>query len=477
MTKEIKLFIGGEWLDRGGRDAIPVIDPASEEPVAELVMATSEDLEHALDAAADAFQRWRNLPAAERASLLHETARLIRERADDMGRALTEEQGKPIGQAKGELAITAAYMDELAELGARIGGRMTGREPTGVSRNIVYEPVGPVFAVSPWNLPAMMPGRKIATTLAAGCPVIVKPAKETPQTAYLIAACCQDAGIPNGVVNVVSGDASLVSNTMIASDVIRKVSFTGSTAVGKQLAAQAGAHMKKVTMELGGHAPVIVFDDVDVANVVAALVPSRYHNAGQSCMAATRFFVHDRIYDRFVDEFSKAAAALNMGHGLDETTEMGPLTSDRRIPVMERLVEDAVDKGASLKAGGRRRSGRGYFFEPTVLGDVPAEAEIMQDEPFGPVTPIVRFDDTDEVVVRANATPYGLASYVFTGDLARAQAVARSLEAGLVGINTTNVAGPSVPFGGVKDSGIGREGAIEGILESMTTKTVSIAEQ
>jgi succinate-semialdehyde dehydrogenase/glutarate-semialdehyde dehydrogenase len=375
MADPVRLFIGGEWIERGKRDVIPVLDPATGEAVAELTMATEDDLGRTLEAASAGFAAWRAVPAAERARLLHETARLIRERTAVISRTLTLEQGKTLSEAAGEVMVTAAYMDELAELGARINGRLLQPEPNGVTRTVLHEPVGPVFAVSPWNLPAMMPGRKIATSLAAGCSVVVKPAKETPQTAYLLAACCQDAGIPDGVVNVVSGPSSLISDTMIGSGVIRKVSFTGSTEVGKQLAAAAGSHMKKVTMELGGHAPVIVCDDVDVETAVSALVPARYHNAGQSCMAATRFFVHERIYEDFARQFTAGASALRVGDGIDESTDMGPLTSERRLPVMETMVEDAVRAGAILAAGGARADRRGFFFEPTVLTDVPDTAD------------------------------------------------------------------------------------------------------
>jgi len=475
MSGLIRLFIGGEWLERGGRDTITVINPATEEAVAELCMADQNDLQHALDAAQHGFLIWRNTSAAQRALLLHKTAELMRERAGVIGRVLTEEQGKTLAQAKGEVFVTAAYFDELAECGSRVAGRSSPPESSGVMRSIVYEPIGPVFAVSPWNLPAMMPGRKIGTALAAGCSIIVKPAKETPQTAYLIAQCCQDAGIPDGVVNVISGPSSMVSETLIASPVIRKVSFTGSTEVGKALATKAGAHMKKLTMELGGHAPVIIFDDVDVEKIVSMIVPTRYSNAGQSCTAATRFFVHDTIYDTFVTAFTKKAAGLQVGNGLDDGVDMGPLTSKRRISVMERLVADAVRCGSNVTTGGNHLDRRGYFFEPTVLSEVPDRAAIMSEEPFGPISPIAHFSDIDDVIARANGTPYGLASYVFSHDRAKVDYVTSALEAGLVGVNSLNVAGPTVPFGGVKDSGIGREGAMEGVLECMTTKTISTA--
>ena len=474
MRDIIELFIGGKWLPKGRRDTMPVINPATREVIAELCMADEQDLNDALIAAAGGFTVWRTTPAGERGRLLRETARLIRERTDSIARVLTKEQGKPLGQAKGELFVTAAYFDELADAGARIVGRLLPRESSGVTRSIIHEPIGPVFAMSPWNLPAMMPGRKIATTLAAGCSVIVKPAKETPQTAYLIARCCQDAGIPDGVVNVVSGVSSLISDTLLASPTIRKISFTGSTEVGKQLAKTAGAYMKKATMELGGHAPVIIFNDVDIDDIVRQTTPSRYANAGQSCMAATRFFVHDDVYEKFVESFARSASKLVVGNGLDDGTDMGPLTSERRLPVMQRLVDNAVRNGAALVTGGNRIDQTGFFFEPTVLSDLPDHADIMSEEPFGPITPIARFKQIDEVITKANSTSYGLAAYVFSRDIGKANQVAAMLDVGLVGINSMNVAGPSVPFGGVRDSGIGREGAMEGILESMTTKTISI---
>ena len=473
MSKLIRLFIDGEWVESGARDVIPVLNPATEKTVAELCMANQDDLDHALAAAQRGFDIWRSTPASRRAQLLRNTAALMRDRVATIGAVLTQEQGKTLPQASGEILTTAAYFDELASCSTRVIGQLLPQEDSGVARSIIYEPIGPVFAISPWNLPAMMPGRKIATTLAAGCSIIVKPAKETPQTAYLIAQCCQDADIPDGVVNIVSGASSLISDTLIASPIIRKISFTGSTEVGKMLAQTAGSYMKKATMELGGHAPVIVFDDVEVESVVSMMVPSRYANAGQSCMAATRFFVHDSIYDNFVAAFTKKTAGLKLGNGLDDGIDMGPLTSERRLLVMERLVADAIQSGATLVHGGKRLQRPGYFFEPTILSEVPDQAKIMMEEPFGPITPIIRFDNIDDVVNRANSTPYGLASYIFSRDLNVAHYVASALHAGLVGVNTMNVAGPTVPFGGIGDSGIGREGAMEGLLESMTTKTIS----
>ena len=437
-------------------------------------MASRADLEDTLVATRLGFEAWRQLPVAERTRLVQRVAQLMRERVDSLSRDLTLEQGKPLAQSKWEILATAEYFDDLAITAERIAGRVAAATAGAIARTVTYEPVGPVFAVSPWNLPAMMPGRKIANSIAAGCSIIVKPAKETPLTAYAIARCCEDAGIPPGVVNVVSGDSAVMSALMIGSSVIRKVSFTGATETGKQLAQLAGAHMKKVTMELGGHAPVIVYPDVDLRSVVEIAVATRYSNAGQSCLAPTRFFVHERIYRDFVELFSERARALRVGDGLDPQVQMGPLTSLRRLAVMERLVQDAVAKGARLTAGGARLDRKGYFFAPTVLADVPAGAAIMSEEPFGPVTPIVAFRDTDAVIERANETPYGLAAYVFTPDLELARRIVARIEAGMIGINSMSAAHASVPFGGVKDSGVGREGTIDGLLESMVTKSISI---
>lgn len=473
MTHTIKLLIDGMEVEGAGHDVIEVVNPATETPVAQVSLAAAADLDRALRSSSEAYELWRKTSAAERAVRIHAVATLLRERVERIAQVLTQEQGKPLPQARWEIRATAAYFDDLAGWAQHVFDRVTPREPSGVSRTIRHEPVGPVFAVTPWNLPAMLPGRKIATALAAGCSIILKPAKETPQTAYLIGQCCLDAGIPRGVVNIVSGPADLISETLIHSSVIRKISFTGSTEVGRQLAQLAGAAMKKSTMELGGHAPVLICKGVDVNRVTEITVPARYANAGQSCISATRFFVHQSLYENFVSAFSRRAAALRVGNGMEEGIDMGPLASARRLPVMQRLVADACARGASLTAGGELIDGAGYFFQPTVLRDVPDDAAIMHEEPFGPVTPIVSFTDTEEVIARANATPYGLASYIFSADPVEADALAAGLDVGMVGINSIDVAAPAVPFGGVRASGFGREGSIEGILESMVTKTVS----
>jgi len=475
MSRKIKLFIDGAWVEGAERETVEVTDPATEKTLAALCMAAPRDLERALASSQAAFQSWRRTAAGERAALIRKAAALMRERVNAMARVLTQEQGKPLGQAHWELHATAAYFDELAGCAERVCGRSMPAEKSGVTRTVTHMPIGPVFAAAPWNLPALLPGRKIATALAAGCSMILKPSKETPETSCLIARCCQDAGMPNGVINVVCGESNLISQTLIRSPVIRKVSFTGSTPIGKSLAALAGECMKKVTMELGGHAPVIICEDADIERVVAMTVPARYANAGQSCIAATRFFVQQKIYQPFVEAFTATTRKLRVGNGLDRDTDVGPLAVVRLIAAMDHFIKDAVECGAELTTGGERLGGPGYFMQPAVLRDVPDRAEIMTAEPFGPVTPITAFAELEEVAERANGTPYGLASYLFTSDLGKARYLTEQLEAGMVGLNTMDVAAPAVPFGGVRDSGTGREGTMEGLLETMVTKTVSMA--
>ncbi len=474
MRDLVKLHIDGIWRDGERDQQIDIIDPATEKIIGRVAMASTRDVEDALTAAQRGFFAWRDLAVAERSKMIAQIGQLLRTRVDVISRDLTLEQGKTLAQARGEVLATADYFTDLAQITTQVFGRIVPHGGQGVTRSVTYEPIGPIFAVSPWNLPAMMPGRKIANSLAAGCSIIVKPAKETPITAAAIAQCCADAGVPPGVVNVVTGDSSRLSTLIIASPIIRKVSFTGSTDIGKQLAQLAGAHMKKTTMELGGHAPVIVMDDVDVPAVVEAAVIARYSNAGQSCIAPTRFFVHESIYQNFAALFTERVRDLRVGNGLDPQVQMGPLVSARRVLFMNELVSDAVQKGAKLLAGGARIGAVGHFFAPTVLAGVTDAAAIMTQEPFGPVTPVVAFRDVEAVIARANETPYGLAAYVFSSDLELAARMVARIGAGMVGINSFSAAHPSVPFGGVKDSGIGREGTLDGVLESLVTKSISV---
>jgi succinate-semialdehyde dehydrogenase / glutarate-semialdehyde dehydrogenase len=372
-----------------------------------------------------------------------------------------------------EVGAIADIIDWQAEEGKRIYGRVLPPRSTNGRAFVVREPVGPVAAFTPWNLPIFLTGRKIATAIAAGCSIVIKPAEETPASCLLLAEAFADAGLPGGVLNVVLGDPSMISSHLVSSDSIRKISFTGSTRVGKQLARLAADGVKRITMELGGHAPVIVCDDADIDAAVGASVPNKFFNAGQICISPTRFYVQKGVHDVFVDRLKSAAAKLTVGDGLDTSTQMGPLANSRRMDAMERHVADALDHGAKLETGGQRSSKNGYYWNPTVLSRVSNQALVMNDEPFGPLAAIASFDSVEEVVEQANRLPYGLAAYAFTGSASRAAMLSDELEAGLVGINTFNVAVPEGPFGGVKQSGYGSEGGTEGIDAFLVPKFVT----
>ncbi len=474
MYEKLELLVDGDW--RQGSDGITedVINPATEKVLGQLPHASSSDLDQALFAADRAFKSWRKANPHQRAKLLKRVAALIRENAEHIARVMTLEQGKTLAEARTEVEITAESHEWAAEECKRTYGRVVPSRYDGTKMLVEYEPVGPVAAFSPWNFPALMPMRKVATAIAAGCSVIVKPAEETPGTAIAIARLYAEAGAPPGLVNVVFGVPADVSSHLIASPIIRKISFTGSTPVGKQLMRLAAEGMKKITLELGGHAPVVVFDDVDVTKVAKIAAAGKHRNAGQVCISPTRFYVHESIHGRFVDTFTEVFRDLPVGDGLDESVKMGPMANPRRVDAMEGFVGDAKARGATVQCGGERIGNQGFFFQPTVLTEVPDDARIMTEEPFGPLAPIVSFRDYDEVMERANSLPFGLAAYAFTASEGRARSLATDLEAGMVGVNSLMVASPETPFGGVKESGIGREAGIEGILEHMEIKTVSL---
>ena len=466
------LYIDGEWLAADGRASQPVLNPATGERIGALPLATRADLDCALNAAQRGFRTWRKVSPYERAKVLKRAAALIRERTDRIATLMTLEEGKILAEAKAEILATADFFEWFAEEGRRSYGRLIPGRAEGSRQLVVKEPVGPVAAFSPWNFPAVTPARKVAAALAAGCSCIVKPAEETPATFLAIARALEEAGLPKGVLNVVYGVPSEVSSYIIASPVIRKISFTGSAVVGKQLAKLAAEGVKRATMELGGHAPVIVFDDVDPEAVAPLAVAAKFRNAGQVCTSPTRFYVHERVHDRFVERFTELAAALPVGDGLDPASKMGPLANLRRIDAMEDFIGDARRCGARVRTGGERIGNAGFFWQPTVLSDVPNDAKIMNVEPFGPVAAMLRFRDFDEVVEQANRLPYGLAAYAFTGSAKTATAIAEALESGLVGVNTFAVTVPETPFGGVKESGYGLEGGIEGLEAYLQTKFV-----
>ena len=475
MYANLEMLIDGKFTRGSSGKSEPVINPATEQTLAELPHAATSDLEAAVGAAEKGFCAWKAMSAFDRYRILRKGADILRGRAEAIARILTLEQGKIIAEAKVEVTTSADILDWYAEEGRRAYGRIIPGRLPGVRQMVLKEPVGIVAAFTPWNFPALTPMRKIAGALAAGCSIILKPSEETPGTAIEVARCLQEAGLPEGALNIVFGVPAEVSSYLIAHPKVRKISFTGSTAVGKQLMKLAADGMKRTTMELGGHAPVIVFDDVDAASVAKIAAAGKYRNAGQVCISPTRFFVHETKYRQFVDAFTEVAAGLKLGDGLDPATQMGPMANARRLEAMDMFVADAKAKGAVVKTGGERPANQGFFYKPTVLADVPAEARIMTEEPFGPLAPIVPFRDFDEVVERANGVAYGLAAYAFTNDEKRATAIADALQWGMVGVNSLAVSTPETPFGGIKESGHGSEGGIEGLEAYLNIKFVSQA--
>lgn len=473
MHGELAFFIDGEWRKGDGTRSGAVLNPATGEETDRVPFASPADIDDALAAAERGFDVWKKVLPQDRAKMIRKIAALLREHGEAIATVMTMEQGKPIAEARNEVAATAELFDWLAEESRRIYGRVVPSRFAATRTLVVHEPIGPVAAFSPWNFPCMMPGRKIAHALAAGCSIVLKPAEETPGTAIMLGKICEQAGVPNGVVNILFGEPAQVSERLIRSPVIRKVSLTGSTHVGRLIACLASHDFKKVTLELGGHAPVIVFEDADLDRAVSLSVGSRYRNAGQVCTAASRFFVHESLYERFVSGFVKAASAIKVGSGLDPASQMGPLANARRVDAMEKLVADAEAWGGRVATGGRRKGNTGFFFAPTVITDLSHEASLMNVEPFGPLAPITPFSDFDGAVKEANRLPYGLAAYAFTRSQSYAARISDAFQAGVVAINGMTVTAPEGPFGGMKDSGVGRESGIEGLLEHMNIKTIT----
>ena len=473
MYSDVSLFIDGQWCQGASGKTEPILNPATGKQIARLAHADRADLDRALAAADKGFKQWRTVSAFDRYKLLRKAADLMRERAPSIGELMTAEQGKPLAEARAEAAAAADIMDWFAEEARRTYGRIVPARAEGVTQMVIKEPVGPVAAFTPWNFPINQAVRKLSAALAAGCSVILKGPEETPASCAALVRVFADAGVPAGVVNLVFGVPSEISGYLIPHPVIRKITFTGSTAVGKQLAALAGAHMKRVTMELGGHAVAIVFDDADVDAAARMLAGAKFRNAGQVCVSPTRFLVHESVHARFVDAFVAAVGKVKVGDGMDPATRMGPLANSRRLEAMLGFVDDAVGKGATVAVGGKRIGGAGYFFEPTVLTGVPANARILTEEPFGPIAPIGSFKTFDEVVAEANRLPYGLAAYAFTKSLKTATAIGAAIESGMVSINHFGLALPEVPFGGIKDSGYGSEGGSEAIEAYLNTKFVT----
>ena len=468
---DLAMIIDGERVAGGGRRTHSVVNPATGETLAELPLADAADLDRALETAQRGFRRWRDSTPQERAAVLQGAARLMLERQEDLARIATMEEGKPLAEARIEVLMNVGLFNFYAGEVFRLYGRTLVR-PAGQRSTITKEPVGPVAAFAPWNFPLGNPGRKLGAPIAAGCSVILKAAEEAPASALGVLQCLLDAGLPKEVAQAVFGVPDEVSRHLLGSPIIRKLSFTGSTIVGKHLAKLAAEDCKRTTMELGGHGPVLVFDDVDVDQVLDTMVPARYRNAGQVCVAPTRFIVQENVFERFRDGFTERAGRIVVGDGLDPATRMGPMANPRRPDAMERLIGDATAKGAKLHTGGERIGNRGFFYKPSVLSEIPLDADIMNEEPFGPVALINPFAGEEAMIAEANRLPYGLAAYAWTQDGKRQRRLAREIESGMIGINTTMIGGADSPFGGVKWSGHGSEDGPEGVEACLVTKAV-----
>jgi succinate-semialdehyde dehydrogenase/glutarate-semialdehyde dehydrogenase len=478
MTQEhayadILMLIDGRWISAQERSSSPVINPATGAVIGQVPHATPADLQEAVNSAQRGFDVWRKTSAYERAKVLRRASALLRERAESIARILTQEQGKPLFEARYELGSSADYFEWFAEEGRRVYGRVVPPRNLAVQQLVKKDPIGPVAAFAPWNFPAITPSRKLGAALAAGCSIVIKPGEECPATAVAIARALQDAGLPDGVLNVLFGNPAEISEHLIQSPIIRKVSFTGSVPVGRHLASMAGRALKPITLELGGHAPVIVCADADLEKTAAILAAGKFRGTGQICLSPTRILVQREIHEAFLERFVAATEALRIGNGLDPDTQVGPLSNERRIKAIAEMVADAREKGARIVTGGERMPGPGLFWQPTILADVPGDALVMHEEPFGPIAVVLPFDTLDDAITEANRLPYGLAAYGFTESARSAIRLGNELQAGMIGINHTQMIVCELPFGGIKDSGQGSEGGAEGIESYLTTKFIS----
>lgn len=467
----LHMIIDGEAVGGGDRRTQAIVNPATGETLGQLPLADTADLDRALEAAQRGFRRWRSSTPQERSAVLGGAARLLLERQETLARIATMEQGKPLAESRIEVLMVASLFNFYAGETFRIYGRTLVR-PAGLRSTVQYEPVGPVAAFSPWNFPLGNPGRKLGAPIAAGCSVIMKSAEETPASALGVLQCLLDAGLPGEVAQAVFGVPDEVSRYLLGSPVIRKLSFTGSTVVGKHLARLATENMQRTTMELGGHGPVLVFDDVDVDHVLNVMVGHKYRNAGQVCVSPTRFIVQEDVFDKFRDGFAERAKGWKVGNGLEDGIQMGPMANPRRPDAMERMIGDAVKRGGKLMAGGERLGNQGFFFAPSVLSEIPLDAEIMNEEPFGPVALINPFAKADDMIAEANRLPYGLAAYSWTNDVKMQRRLANEVETGMLGINSVAIGAADAPFGGVKWSGHGHEDGSEGVHACLVAKAV-----
>jgi succinate-semialdehyde dehydrogenase / glutarate-semialdehyde dehydrogenase len=473
VYEDLCLYIDGEFIKGGGRREQDVFDPATGKVLGKLPHASRDDLDRAVAAAARAFETWKTVSPMEKSRILRKVGEMTRERAKEIGRNITLDQGKPLAESVGELMRCADHTDWHAEECRRIYGRVIPPRTPNVRQFVLREPVGVCAAFTPWNFPYNQAIRKIAAAVGAGCTIVLKGPEDTPSAVVAIARMFHEAGLPPGVLNIVWGVPSEVSEHLIKSPVVRKVSFTGSVPVGKQLAAMAGAHMKRITMELGGHSPAIVCEDADIERAADMLSTLKFTNAGQVCVSPNRLYVHDKVFDRFMARFIEATRKIKVGSGLEAETKMGPLAHERRIPAMAEFVEDATARGAKIELGGARIGDAGYFWAPTILTHAPDDSKVMMNEPFGPIAPCVPFKDLDDTIRRANSLPYGLSAYAFTTSTKNALKLQNGLESGLVNINHFGQGLPETPFGGVKDSGIGSEGGTETFDGYLTTKFVT----
>jgi succinate-semialdehyde dehydrogenase/glutarate-semialdehyde dehydrogenase len=474
MFEKFGLLIDNEWRPAQSGKTMPVHSPATEEEIGTIPSADSADVALVLASAVRGFATWKAMAAWDRAKIMRKAAEILRERNEEIARVMSAETGKPLAEAKGEMNGTADLFEWYAEEAKRVYGQIIPARAADQRLSVVYQPVGVCLSLSAWNFPALLPSRKIAAALAAGCSIVARPASEAPGSCFKVAEALVDAGLPPGVVTVITGPSSKLAAELIAAPAIRKVSLTGSIAVGRKVLAQCAEGIKRASMELGGHAPVIVHRDADPRASAKAAAMAKFRNTGQVCISPTRFFVHESIRAPFEEAFVDYARSIVVGDGLKDGVTMGPMIRGNAVDAALELVQDAVDKGGRLLHGGRRPANlnKGHFLEPTVIADVPDDARIMVEEPFAPVAPLTTFVDEDEVIARANALPFGLASYVFSNDAGRAQRTADGIEAGMVGINEMLLSAAEIPFGGVKESGYGREGGSLGIKDYLEPKFI-----
>lgn len=474
----IELFIDGVWRAGSDADRIAVFNPATGAQIGSLAKAGADDIEEAAQAAARGFAKWRRETPFARAAIMRKATALLRSRAPEIARLMTQEQGKPLPEAQGEINAAADMLDWFADEGCRVYGRtVPSRLGQEYRQTVVMDPVGPVAAFSPWNFPINQVARKIGPALATGCSVVLKAPEETPASPAALIQAFHDAGLPKGVLNLIFGNPAQISESLIAHPAIRKITFTGSTAVGKQLASLAGAQMKRVSMELGGHAPVIICADADLDLAVRTMSAAKFRNAGQVCISPTRFLVHESIAEEFGRRMAEFASGLRLGDGLDAQTQMGPLANGRRITAMQALTEDALAQGAKLLTGGAvattdAQTKEGHFWQPTVLANVTTSAKVMNEEPFGPIVAISPFAELEDAIAEANRLPYGLAGYAFTSTLKNAEKLSREVEVGMLWLNMPAAASAELPFGGLRDSGYGTEGGPEALAAYLNIRTI-----